>query len=585
ALKELEPGWKAANDALALLADIARLEEMKELLEQSAGEREKEKQEAEKRLAERNALAERAKRYDQLEAERQNLQVLKDKADAQAHLLSEIVHLEQQVEGIKERIAQIGDVDLEAAQAAVEQASRARSVAEAEVEAQRKSWDELKASAQQQVTTLTERKSALEREIRQLESAVKGGVCTTCGQALPGGLLPAQAEKEKSLKEVTKELALAERALTQAEAEPKEFVAARKALDEAREGEGRAVEALAKLSTQAQLLQGEQAALLKAEASLRQKRDELGEPVPFDKSAWTKVTAELASLQEDYRRYLATADAEKQYATAAVRLEEAQKKVAGVIDEIEQRRKKVEESGLDEASAGQVVQEYERLKGAVQVAAANLDAASQRVADMEQRLATAKQNLEAIEEALREERAAAADELLNKSLAKALEALSRELTESIQPQLARVASEYLAALSRGRYTEIELSADFEPTLVDHFGAQAGRKQVISGGEQDIVMLSLRLGLSHLIRARSGQPFGLLILDEVFGSLDEDRRQAVMEQLRELSDMFEQVLVISHIEGINEAADRVIEVHYDQARRCSFVRGHDIAEGEMQLVAP
>jgi len=583
ALKELEPRWKAANDALVLLAEVARLEEMKELLEQSAGEREKEKHEAEKRLAERNALAERAKRYEQLETERQTLQALKDKADAQAHLRSEISHLEQQVEEIKERIAQIGDVDLQSAQAEVERTSRARSEAEAELEAQRKAWDERKASAQKQVTTLKERKSGLEREIRQLESAVKDGVCTTCGQSLPGGRLPAQAEKEKSLKEVAKELTIAESALAKAEEEPKEFVAARETQSQAREREARAVEALAKLSTQAKLLESEQAALRKAETSLSQKRDELGEPVPFDASAWAKVTAELASLQEDYRRYLATADAETQFATVVERLQEAQKKVAGVLAEIEQRRKKVEASGLDEAGAEQIVQEYEDLKGAVQVAAANLDAASQRVADMEQRLATAKQNLEAIEEALREERAAAADELLNKSLAKALEALSRELTEGIRPQLMRVASEYLAALSRGRYTEIELNAEFEPTLVDQSGSQTGRKEVISGGEQDIVMLSLRLGLSHLIRAQSGQPFGLLILDEVFGSLDEDRRQAVMEQLRELSDMFEQVLVISHIEGINEAADRVIEVHFDQARRCSFVRGHDIAEGEMQLV--
>jgi len=583
ALKQLEPKWKAATDALALLAEIGRLNERKELLDQSAAEREQEMLEAEQRLAERHALADRAQRYEQLECERQALQVLKDKADEQARLMTEITHLEQKVNEAKQRIADVGSVDLEAAEAELEHASRARLQAEAEVEAQRKAWDERKASAQKQVTTLNERKSGLEREIRQLESAVKDGVCITCGQPLPGGRLPAQVEKEKSLEEVTKELAFAERALTDEEAEPQEFVAAMEALNQARENEQRASDELVALRTRAKLLDAEKATLERVEESLNQKRHELGEPVSFDAGAWAKVTAELASLEADYRRYLATADAEQQFAAAAERLRDARQKVAGVLADIEQRRKNLEASGLDEASAQQIVQQYEGVKASVQVAAANLHAAAKRVTDMERLFTIAKQNLEAIEEALREEHAAAAEELLNKTLAKALEELSRKLTESIRPDLAKIASDYLAALSRGRYTEIELNQEFEPTLVDHFGAQTGRKEVISGGEQDVVMLSLRLALAHLIRARSGQPFGLLILDEVFGSLDEDRRQAVMEQLRELSDMFEQVLVISHIEGINEAADRVIEVHFHPERRCSVVRGHDIAESGMQLV--
>jgi exonuclease SbcC len=583
ALKELEPKWENATEALKLLHRIAGLEDQKRLLEQSASERETEVQEAERRLAERHALAMPAQRYEALVQERDALQLRKDAAEAQARLMTEIEHLERQIGEIEQRIAEIGTVDIEAAKKELEECTRAASEAEAEAEAQRKAWGERKAMAQHQVATLQERKSGIERELRQLESAVKDGVCTTCGQPLPGGRLPAQSEKEEALAAVINELAAAERTLTEAEAEPEAFKAAVDAVAQAREKVARASEAFTAVNARANVLQKEQESLNKIQQELRQKREALGEPVEFDASAWAKVMAEMASLEADYRRYLATADAESQHAAAAKRLEEARAKVASVGDEIERHLKSVQKSGLTEESASQIVQDYERLKGEVQVAAATQEAGEQRVADMEQRLATARQNLEAIEEAMREERAAAAEELLNKTLSKALEVLARELTERIRPELAKASSEYLAALSRGRYTEIELSAEFEPTLVDHFGAQTGRKHVISGGEQDIVMLSLRLGLSHLIRAQSGQPFGLLILDEVFGSLDEDRRQAVMEQLRELGHMFEQVLVISHVEGINEAADRVIEVYFDQNQRCSFVRGHDIAEAEAQLV--
>ena len=49
------------------------------------------------------------------------------------------------------------------------------------------------------------------------------------------------------------------------------------------------------------------------------------------------------------------------------------------------------------------------------------------------------------------------------------------------------------------------------------------KPVISGGEQDIANLCLRLAISQMIAERAGQSFSLLILDEIFGSLDESRR--------------------------------------------------------------
>jgi exonuclease SbcC len=56
---------------------------------------------------------------------------------------------------------------------------------------------------------------------------------------------------------------------------------------------------------------------------------------------------------------------------------------------------------------------------------------------------------------------------------------------------------------------------------------------------------------------------LLILDEVFGSLDETRRHNVVDLLRRLQDRFEQVILITHIESVREGLDRVITVRYDE----------------------
>jgi exonuclease SbcC len=94
--------------------------------------------------------------------------------------------------------------------------------------------------------------------------------------------------------------------------------------------------------------------------------------------------------------------------------------------------------------------------------------------------------------------------------------------------------------------------------------------VLSGGEEDLANLVLRLAISQMIAERAGQAFSLLILDEVFGSLDEARRFNVVELLRGLQDRFEQVILITHIEPVREGLDRVISVSYDPDRGCSVV---------------
>jgi exonuclease SbcC len=81
---------------------------------------------------------------------------------------------------------------------------------------------------------------------------------------------------------------------------------------------------------------------------------------------------------------------------------------------------------------------------------------------------------------------------------------------------------------------------------------------------------LRLAISQMIAERAGQSFSLLILDEVFGSLDEARRFNVVELLRGLHDRFEQVILITHVEPVREGLDRVISVSYDADQGSSVV---------------
>ena len=106
------------------------------------------------------------------------------------------------------------------------------------------------------------------------------------------------------------------------------------------------------------------------------------------------------------------------------------------------------------------------------------------------------------------------------------------------------------------------------------------KPVIPGGEEDLANLVLRLAISQMIAERAGQPFSLLILDEIFGSLDELRRASVLELLRRLNDRFEQVILITHIESVREMLDHVITVRYDPSRDRTVVQHDGAPDGRL-----
>jgi GNAT superfamily N-acetyltransferase len=168
---------------------------------------------------------------------------------------------------------------------------------------------------------------------------------------------------------------------------------------------------------------------------------------------------------------------------------------------------------------------------------------------MRAELQRARTQLEALE---REKR-------LHDELDRAYTDLRTDLNVQLRPEMSELASAFLTELTDARYDELELDDSYNLTVIE----DGVPKPVISGGEQDIANLCLRLAISQMIAERAGQSFSLLVLDEVFGSLDEARRQNVVELLRGLQDRFEQVILITHIEQVREGLDRVINVRYDE----------------------
>jgi exonuclease SbcC len=148
---------------------------------------------------------------------------------------------------------------------------------------------------------------------------------------------------------------------------------------------------------------------------------------------------------------------------------------------------------------------------------------------------------------------------LHEELDRAFTDVRTDLNQALRPEISDLASRYIRDLTDGRYSEIELDDLYNIIVLE----DAIPKPVISGGEEDLANLVLRLAISEMIAERAGHSFSLLILDEIFGSLDEARRHNVVDLLRRLQDRFEQVILITHIESVREGLDRVITVRYDE----------------------
>ncbi|MCS6894220.1 MAG: AAA family ATPase, partial [Deltaproteobacteria bacterium] len=94
-----------------------------------------------------------------------------------------------------------------------------------------------------------------------------------------------------------------------------------------------------------------------------------------------------------------------------------------------------------------------------------------------------------------------------------------EISTKVRPYLSQIASKYLSRLTSGKISSVLLDKSFD------YSVTSGDETInlLSGGEEDLVSLALRLSLSEMIATRSGVNFELLVLDEIFGYLDSERR--------------------------------------------------------------
>jgi len=138
---------------------------------------------------------------------------------------------------------------------------------------------------------------------------------------------------------------------------------------------------------------------------------------------------------------------------------------------------------------------------------------------------------------------------------------------SVGPRLAAQAADLFGELTDHEYDSIEVDPETYQLQITDGGRPYGLDR-FSGSEIDLANLALRVAISEHIHFQSGGSVGLLVLDEVFGPLDEDRKARMLLALERLRGRFRQVLVVTHDTEIKEQLPHAIEVVKRPGRRAT-----------------
>jgi exonuclease SbcC len=151
--------------------------------------------------------------------------------------------------------------------------------------------------------------------------------------------------------------------------------------------------------------------------------------------------------------------------------------------------------------------------------------------------------------------------------AELLNGFRNSVVASVGPRLAVQAAELFGELTDNEYDRLEVDTETYGLQICDSGVSYDLER-FSGSEVDLANLALRVAISEHVRFQSGGTVGLLVLDEVFGPLDEERKSRMLLALERLKGRFRQILVVTHSMEIKEQLPNAIEVVKLAGRRAT-----------------
>ena len=305
---------------------------------------------------------------------------------------------------------------------------------------------------------------------------------------------------------------------------------------------------------------------IQALAAARQRLDGLG----YDEGTHQRMRADIARAvaYEGLKRELDSARQAVAYHEQS--LERARRSLASWEQRLELDRKRVEELRHQtrdlpalRAQAAEAERSLAELRSAQGAANRELGEARQRLAYLDYLAQQRQERLRQMDDLLREKG-------LYTDLAAAFgkNGVQAMIIETAIPEIEDEANRLLGAMTDGRmHVKFETqraarSGDatietLDIVINDELGARP--YEMYSGGEAFRVNFAIRIALSKLLARRAGARLQTLVIDEGFGSQDEEGRERLVEAIKSIADEFAMILVITHLEDLKDRFPVRIEV--------------------------
>ena len=581
----IEPRWEMVQrqreQSAQLLTQITVAEEREAALHRDAERITRELESVQGARSQLETLRESIEPLFALNVELQALNTLyreegrrKTLLEAEAALREEITRLEERHSKIERAPALEEEAMLE-----LEKQRSDLEYAQGLLEARRTEWVRDRQEAQTKREALRQQYSDLKHQRDRVVAVGEDGECPTCSRPLGGSLHTVVEHLDELIETVNVDGNYYKARVEQLEQMPDDV----RELDEKRRALMQEVGTLERRLAKVQLAVQELGTIVrdiaaKQQRQVQMRRDLARIPPGYDPVRHAEVIAEverLTPMEADAARLQAMLEREPQLKLDQTRIAQEVMRIQSTLGTLRTRRAQI---SFAEKDFNELKAEYERVRLELQESKVAAARAQEQVSGATAALAAAQEAAEDLKRKVAELDVLQGDRLMHDELDRAFSDLRTDLNFQLRPELSELASAFLSELTDARYSELELDDQYNIVILE----DGIPKPVLSGGEEDLANLVLRLAISQMIAERAGQSFSLLILDEVFGSLDEARRYNVVELLRGLQDRFEQVILITHIEPVREGLDRVISVSYDPDRGCSIVtqtENDDVGVGE------
>jgi exonuclease SbcC len=303
-------------------------------------------------------------------------------------------------------------------------------------------------------------------------------------------------------------------------------------------------------------------AFAEAEAARLREVEARIEALGYDVTTHRRIREKLAGLTEYERLMGELAGARQAMAVREGSLQQAQASVASWQERLEEDRARI-------ASLRAEIRDLPALRehaAAAERALAQLrhdhTAASSALGETRQRLSYLDRLDESRVERLRELDAVLREKGLYFDLMTAFgrNGIQAMLIETAIPEIQDEANRLLAQMTDGKmHVELRTQREratgdgqietLDVVINDTLGSRP--YEMYSGGEAFRVNFALRIALSRLLAQRAGAKLETLVIDEGFGSQDQEGRDRLVEAIKSVEDEFAMILVVTHLDDLKD----------------------------------